>query len=48
MKKIRIVDKTRTEYNFEDNEMIYIENGNEINRNKLMEFRSGPFLITRK
>ena len=41
-------DKTKKEGNFEVGEMIYVENGNRLNRKKLDEIRIGPFPIVRK
>lgn len=45
--KIRC-DKNRKNYNFSINELVYIEKGNKMNRNKLDEIRNGPFPIIRR
>ena len=45
--KIRC-DKSRKNYNFAINELVYMDNGNKTNRNKLDEIRSGPFPIIRR
>jgi len=42
------VDKTRIDHTFQENDLVYIENGNKMNRNKLDEIRSGPFRIIKK
>jgi len=42
------VYKTRIDHTFQDNDLVYIENGNKMNRNKLDEIRSGPFRIIKK
>lgn len=45
----QIFDKNRTEMNFNVGDMVYVENGNKLNRNKLDELRVGPFeIIERK
>ena len=41
-------DKNRRKYNFQEKELVYIEKGNKLNRNKLDEIRSGPFPIIRR
>jgi len=42
------VHKNRIDHTFQENDLVYIENGNKINRNKLDEIKSGPFRIKRK
>lgn len=42
------IDKNRKEYDFMKGDLVYVSNGNKLNRNKLEEVRSGPFVITRK
>lgn len=44
----RIFDKNRTKLNFNTGDMVYVENGNKLNRNKLDELKIGPFKITEK
>lgn len=41
-------DKNRRIYGFKEKELVYIEKGNKLNRNKLDEVRSGPFPIIRR
>ena len=41
-------DKNKKEGNFEVGEMVYVENGNKLNRRKLDEIRIGPCPIVRK
>ncbi len=43
--KIRI-DKNRKNYIFKKGDLVYVENGNKLNRKKLDEIRLGPFPIT--
>jgi len=42
------VDRPRIDHTFQENDFVYIENGNKINRNKLVQIRSGPFQIIKK
>jgi len=42
------VDKSRKAYTFQENDLVHIEKGNKINKNKLDEIRSGPFRIIKK
>jgi len=42
------VDNTRIDHTFQENDLVYIENGNKLNRNKLDEIRSGPLRIIKK
>lgn len=42
------MDKNKTDHVFRENELVYIENVNKLNRNKLDEIRSGPFRIIKK
>lgn len=44
----KIFDKNRTEYNFNTGDMVYVENGNKLNRYKLDELKIGPFKIIEK
>lgn len=44
----RRYDKLRKPYNFSVGDMVYVENGNKLNRNKLDEIRIGPFPIVEK
>lgn len=48
MKNKKRIDKNRQEYEFSEGEMVFVANGNKLNRNKLDEVRSGPFRIKRK
>ena len=41
-------DKNRKEYDFAINELVYIEHGNKLNRNKLDEIRKGPFPVVQR
>ena len=41
-------DRNKIEGNFEVGKMIYVENGNKLNRKKLHEITIGPFPIVRK
>lgn len=43
-----IIDKNRTNHNFKTGDMVYVENGNRLNRKKLDEIRIGPFTIEEK
>lgn len=45
--KIRI-DKNRRNHVFKENDLVYVENGNKLNRNKLHKIRLGPFRIIRQ
>lgn len=42
------IDKNRRELNFNTGDLVYIENGNKLNRNKLDPVRIGPFPIIRQ
>jgi len=42
------IDKGKKEITFEEGDVIYIENGNKLNRGKLDQVRIGPFRIKRK
>lgn len=44
----QIFDKNRTHFNFNTGDMVYVENGNKLNRNKLDELKIGPFKIIEK
>lgn len=44
----KIYDRNRKEYNFEVGDLVYIENGNRLNRKKLDELRIGPYSIIEK
>jgi len=46
--RLRINKRKDLEYVFKVGEMVYIDNGNKLNREKLDEIRSGPFPIVRK
>lgn len=39
-------NKRKTEWEFKQNDLVYVEMSNKLNRNKLDEIRQGPFLIT--
>lgn len=42
------IDKNRKELEFQEGDLVYVSNGNKLNRNKLDEVRRGPFVITRR
>lgn len=42
------VDQHRTTYTFKTGDLVYIENGNKLNRNKLDKVRIGPYKIIRR
>ena len=42
------VDKLRREEDFNADDLVYVENGNRLNRGKLEEIRTGPFKVIRK
>lgn len=44
----RIFDRTRKHHEFNKGDMVYIENGNKLNRKKLDKLRIGPFKIKNK
>lgn len=44
----KIFDKNRTSFNFNTGDMVYVENGNKLNRNKLDELKIGPYKIMEK
>lgn len=41
-------DRNRKHHEFNVGDMVFIENGNKLNRKKLEELRIGPFIIERK
>lgn len=41
-------DKNRKYYEFNIGDMVYVENGNKLNRKKLDELRIGPYKIVEK
>lgn len=43
-----VFDKNRTDIQYKVGDMVYIENGNRLNRRKLDELRIGPFRVTGK
>lgn len=44
----KLFDKNRKEHGFDTGDLVYVENGNKLNRKKLDELRIGPFEITEK
>lgn len=44
----KIFDSHRKEYEFKEGDIVYVENGNRLNRKKLDELRIGPFEILKK
>lgn len=44
----KIYDSHRKEYEFKKGDMVYVENGNKLNRRKMDQLRIGPFKIMRK
>lgn len=44
----KIYDKNRKIYDFKADDLVYIENGNRLNRKKLDELRIGPYKILKK
>lgn len=42
------IDKNRREEEFKENDFVYVENGNRLNKNKLNEIRIGPFRVLRR
>ena len=44
----KIFDKNRKNYDFKIGDMIFVENGNKLNRKKLDELRIGPYKIINK
>ena len=44
----KLHDKNRKDYNFNVGDLVYIENGNRMNRKKLDLLRIGPFKILKK
>lgn len=44
----KIYDRNRKEYNFKAGDLVYIENGNKLNRKKLDVVRIGPYKILEK
>jgi len=43
-----LFDKNRKNYNYKIGDMVYVENGNKLNRKKLDELNIGPYKITEK
>lgn len=43
-----LFDKDRKNYNYKIGDMVYVENGNKLNRKKLHELNIGPYKITEK
>lgn len=43
-----LYDKNRKDYIFNVGDMVYVENGNKLNRKKLDEIRIGPYEIVEK
>jgi len=43
-----LFDKNRRNYNYKIGDMVYVENGNRLNRRKLDELNIGPYKITEK
>lgn len=44
----QIFDKKRTQFDFNIGDMVYVENGNKLNRKKLDELKIGPYKIIEK
>lgn len=44
----QIFDKNRTQFDFNIGDMVYVENGNKLNRKKLDELKIGPYKIIEK
>lgn len=44
----QLFDKHRKDHEFNENDMVYIENGDRLNRKKLDELRIGPYKIIEK
>lgn len=44
----KLFDKNRKHHEFNTDDMVYIENGNRLNRKKLNDLRVGPFEIIEK
>lgn len=44
----KIFDKNRIQYDFKEEDWVYVENGNRLNRKKLDELKIGPFKIIEK
>ena len=42
------IDLNRRKYEFKVNDLVYVENGNELDRNKLDQIRIGPFRAVRQ
>ena len=42
------IDLNRRKYEFRVDDLVYVENGNKLNRNKLDQIRIGPFRIVRQ
>ena len=47
-KNKRRVDENRTKHEFKEGDLVFVSNGNKLNRNKLQEIRKGPFKIKKK
>lgn len=44
----KLYDKNRKDYDFRAGDLVYVENGNRLNRKKLDEIRIGPYKILNK
>ncbi len=44
----KLYDKNRKQINFDEGDMVFVENGNKLNRKKLDELRVGPYKILKK
>lgn len=44
----RRIDRNRKNHEFTEGDLVYVSNGNKLNRNKLDEIRRGPFIITKR
>lgn len=45
---MKLYNKNRKDYDFNIGELVYVENGNRLNRKKLDELRIGPYKILNK
>lgn len=43
-----LIDKSRLQYDFKEGDIVYVTNGNKLNRKKMDEIRIGPFEIIEK
>ena len=48
LKNKKKFDVNKKEHQFKEGELVYVTNGNKLNRGKLEEIRSGPFTISKK